>query len=86
MKIPDKQLLQTKRFKALLIITLLGVIGGYAYYFYIGCRSGSCPINSNPWLSMIWGGLLGYIIADWIFPAKKVSIEPENKSDENQSS
>lgn len=42
----------------------LGLLGGYLYYYYIGCRGGSCPITSNPWLSLLWGGILGYLIGD----------------------
>lgn len=49
---------------------LLGIAGGYLYYIKIGCNSGGCPITSNPWMSMLWGGLMGYLIADMI-PARK---------------
>ncbi len=45
---------------------LLGIGGGYLYYIKVGCNSGSCPITSNPWMSMLWGGLVGYLIADMI--------------------
>jgi hypothetical protein len=44
---------------------VLGVIGGYAYYALIGCKTGSCGITSNPYLSMLWGGLLGYLLPDF---------------------
>ena len=45
---------------------LLGVAGGYLYYHFIGCRSGSCSITSNPYMSMIWGGLMGYLLLDMV--------------------
>ncbi|HPT72022.1 MAG TPA: DUF6132 family protein [Candidatus Cloacimonadota bacterium] len=38
---------------------ILGAGLGYLIYKYIGCRSGSCPITSNPYYSMIWGVLFG---------------------------
>ncbi|MGA9119574.1 MAG: DUF6132 family protein, partial [Bacteroidota bacterium] len=38
-----------------LIPIALGAAGGYAYYRFIGCKSGMCPITSNPWLSMLYG-------------------------------
>jgi len=41
--------------------TILGLIGGYLYYTEIGCKSGSCPISSNPWLSLLWGAAVGYL-------------------------
>jgi hypothetical protein len=50
---------------------LLGIVGGYLYYIKVGCTSGSCPITSNPWMSMLWGGLMGYLIADMIPTRKK---------------
>ncbi len=43
---------------------ILGAVAGYLYYYYIGCRSGSCPINSNPYISTVWGALIGYLLGD----------------------
>lgn len=43
---------------------VLGALGGYIYYIQVGCESGSCPITSNPWISMIWGLLMGYLVGD----------------------
>jgi len=48
----------------------LGAIGGYAYWFYIGCNSGTCLITSNPTNSTIYGMVMGFliggIIKDWL--------------------
>lgn len=48
--------------------TLIGVVaglaGGYLYYTEIGCKSGGCPITSNPWMTTIWGGVMGYLVGD----------------------
>lgn len=46
------------------LFTLLGVIGGYTYYALVGCNTGTCAITSNPYISMAWGGLLGYLLHD----------------------
>jgi hypothetical protein len=43
---------------------VVGIIGGYIYYIEIGCKSGSCPITSNPWMTMLWGLLMGYLVGD----------------------
>ncbi|MFT3738888.1 MAG: DUF6132 family protein [Breznakibacter sp.] len=51
---------------------IVGVGLGFAYYYFIGCNSGSCPITSNPYKSMLWGGLLGVIFA---WPSKKKEEE-----------
>lgn len=44
-------------------LTILGVaigaLGGYLYYYFIGCSSGSCPITSQPINSTLYGALLG---------------------------
>jgi FtsH-binding integral membrane protein len=50
--------------------TLAGVISGYAYYAYIGCN-GSCPLQSNPYLSMVWGGVLGYLLPGVVLNPKE---------------
>ncbi len=42
-----------------------GVLGGFAYYTFVGCRTGGCAITSNPYMSMAWGGILGYLLPDF---------------------
>ena len=41
---------------------VLGAAGGYAYYHFIGCASGACPITSNPYISTAYGGLVGALL------------------------
>jgi cobalamin synthase len=43
---------------------VLGAIGGYIYYIQVGCNSGSCGITSNPYMSMLWGAAMGYLLFD----------------------
>jgi len=43
---------------------VLGAIGGYLYYFYVGCESGTCAITSSPWKSTLWGAVMGYLLFD----------------------
>ena len=42
---------------------VLGAAGGYAYYHFVGCSTGTCPITSNPYISTGYGALVGFIIA-----------------------
>ena len=50
---------------AIAVFTLAGVIGGYTYYALVGCRTGGCAITGSPVLSVIWGGLMGYLLSDF---------------------
>lgn len=45
------------------LAVILGAFGGAAYYYFIGCRSGSCAIASNPYIAIPYGGLMGYFLA-----------------------
>lgn len=43
---------------------ITGATGGYLYYYFVGCASGTCPITSNPYISVIYGAVMGYLIFD----------------------
>jgi len=42
----------------------IGGIAGFLYYHFVGCSSGTCAITSNPYMSVIWGGLLGLFVVN----------------------
>jgi hypothetical protein len=44
------------------LFSLIGAAGGYAYYYFIGCASGTCPISSNPWISTLYGAGIGLLL------------------------
>lgn len=48
----------------------IGLIAGYAYWRFIGCSSGTCPLTSNWYSSTLIGGVFGYLISD-SFKGKK---------------
>ena len=63
---------------------ILGLIGVMvdtkernANYNFIGCSSGSCPLTSNPYISVIFGAIIGYLFLDMF---KKT--EKKEKTDE----
>jgi len=45
------------------IFVLTGALVGFAYYHFIGCVSGTCPITSNPYSSIAYGSILGLILS-----------------------
>jgi hypothetical protein len=38
---------------------LVGAGAGFAYYYFVGCASGSCPLTSNPLMSTLYGSAIG---------------------------
>lgn len=55
------------------VFTLVGVVGGYTYYATVGCNieGGGCPIQSNPYLTMLWGGAMGYLLPGIVLTPKE---------------
>lgn len=50
---------------ARILAMVLGAGAGFAYYTFIGCYSGTCPITSNPWLMTGYGALVGALALPW---------------------
>jgi hypothetical protein len=38
-----------------------GALGGYLYWKFIGCTTGTCPITSNPRNSMVYFSVMGVL-------------------------
>jgi hypothetical protein len=64
-----------KMSKKSIIITsigvLVGAVGGYAYYHYVGCASGTCAITSKPLNSTLYGAVLGGLLFNMFVKEKK---------------
>ena len=45
------------------LFSLGGALAGFAYYYFVGCTTGSCAITSNPVNSMIYMGLIGWLLS-----------------------
>ncbi len=41
---------------------VLGALGGYLYWYFIGCSSGTCAITSSPLNSTLYGIVLGALV------------------------
>ncbi|MGI6608467.1 MAG: hypothetical protein ACOX1F_05775 [Erysipelotrichaceae bacterium] len=46
-----------------LLFTIGGAVVGYVYYRLIGCPNGGCIITSNPYSSMAYMGVIGWLLS-----------------------
>ncbi len=46
--------------------TLAGALGGFLYWKFVGCISGTCPIQSVWYWSTLWGAAIGLFAGDFI--------------------
>ncbi|MBL0049202.1 MAG: hypothetical protein IPP32_14040 [Bacteroidetes bacterium] len=56
--------------KITLIGVLIGAVAGFAYYYYVGCASGTCAITSKPFNSTLYGAVMGGLIVN-LFQSEK---------------
>lgn len=54
--------IQKKRWVKISIITVIGMMTGFAYEWFVGCNSGSCMISGNPYISTLYGGVMFFLI------------------------
>jgi phage shock protein E len=57
-----KELIKSSWFLRPFLGVIIGGVGGFLYYYFVGCASGTCAITSNPYMSIIFGSLLGLFI------------------------
>jgi hypothetical protein len=68
-----KQFIRNNRLT--LVGVFIGLIGGYLYYHFVGCASGTCSITSKPLNSTLYGALLGGLL----FNAFQKTPKPKEK-------
>lgn len=51
-----------KNNRATLLGILAGGLSGFLYWKFIGCSSGRCMIQSNPYISTFYGALMGGLL------------------------
>jgi hypothetical protein len=51
-----------QKYKITLIGVIIGAIGGYLYYHFVGCASGTCSITSKPLNSSLYGAIMGGLL------------------------
>lgn len=71
-----------KQKKLSILFLILGAIGGFLYWKYVGCLSGTCAIKSVWYWSTLWGAAVGYLIGDFINDIRKrIQQKREKKND-----
>lgn len=63
-----------------LLFTGGGAVLGYLYHILIGCQSGHCPITANPFISTLYGAVLGFLIAGMVRKPKHDDADQERTS------
>ena len=64
-----------KKYWLMLLGIAVGAVGGYLYYIFVGCNSGSCPITSSPTMSVLWGAAMGGLLFDMFKKKEKTKDE-----------
>ncbi|HYM92820.1 MAG TPA: DUF6132 family protein [Chitinophagaceae bacterium] len=68
--------------KLAIIGIIVGAVGGYAYYHFVGCSSGTCPITSKPMNSTLYGAVMGGLLFS-MFKSEKNNSN-KNKPENNE--
>lgn len=67
-----------KRYLFIILSGLIGALGGFLYWRYVGCYTGTCPITSNWYATTAWGALLGITVRDVVKDlVKKKELQKE---------
>ena len=64
-----------KKYQLTIIGVFIGAIGGYLYYHFIGCTSGTCAITSKPLNSTLYGALMGGLLFNIFKKEKKIQSD-----------
>ncbi len=65
------------KYLPVIIAAVVGAVGGYLYYRFIGCATGTCAITSNPYISTLYGGIIGGVIGIALAPDADSSCAAE---------
>jgi hypothetical protein len=60
----NRELIKQKRLGILFLV--LGALGGFLYWKFVGCTNGTCTIKSVWYWSTLWGAAVGFLVGDFI--------------------
>jgi len=68
-----------QKYKITIVGVIIGSIGGYLYYYFVGCSSGTCAITSKPFNSTLYGAIMGGLLLN-IFQKESPDKNNYNKT------
>ena len=74
-----KKIIEKYRKTALFVVLGAGI--GFAYWRFIGCSSGTCPLTANWHTSTLMGGLIGMLAVPSNRKSDKNNPDKEKDSD-----
>jgi hypothetical protein len=57
-----KGFLKSGKFWKAILGIILGGLGGFLIYYFVGCKTDACAAASNPYVTIITGGIFGFIM------------------------
>ena len=60
------------------LFTAGGALVGLAYYYFVGCSTGACPLTSNPFITAGYMGFIGWLFASFVWCCKVSSMNATN--------
>jgi hypothetical protein len=45
------------------LFVVVGAALSLLYQHVVGCRTGTCPITSNPYVATVYGAVMGYLLS-----------------------
>jgi len=67
-----------KKHLVTIIFAVAGAAGGFLYWKFVGCLSGTCPIKSVWYLSTLYGSLLGVLAGSLLMELKREIKKQKN--------
>lgn len=46
------------------LFVVIGAALGFGVHRFVGCRTGACAITASPYLSTLYGALMGYLLSN----------------------
>lgn len=69
----------TMKYLKYIVGIVLGASAGFAYWYFIGCDSGTCAITSSPVNSTIYGVLMGALLVNSFSGNQNSKTDPSGK-------